>query len=196
MRLLYLSTRPCKALPAPKPLRSLQIRYVLRPSGKNSPYVQKLRAPSCLRPNLRHEDAAFIREAYDLRAALFSPAHRMYAPPLAAPKGPAFRDHLPASNPPPSRFSRLYTIPCRYSPWHKAETHRLDNRTGLAARPSRGKGISEVTARSCGDSPSPFWKLLYEWFSCIAGCVPSCLFTCCPLEDGDISINDPGCSAC
>ena len=196
MRLLYLSTRPCKALPAPKPLRSLQIRYVLRPSGKNSPYVQKLRAPSCLRPNLRHEDAAFIREAYDLRAALFFPAHRMYAPPLAAPKGPAFRDHLPASNPPPSRFSRLYTIPCRYSPWHKAETHRLDNRTGLAARPSRGKGISEVTARSCGDSPSPFWKLLYEWFSCIAGCVPSCLFTYCPLEAGDISINDPGCSAC
>lgn len=196
MRLLYLSTRPCKALPAPKPLRSLQIRYVLRPSGKNSPYVQKLRAPSCLRPNLRHEDAAFIREAYDLRAALFFPAHRMYAPPLAAPKGPAFRDHLPASNPPPSRFSRLYTIPCRYSPWHKAETHRLDNRTGLAARPSRGRGISEVTARSCGDSPSPFWKLLYEWFSCIAGCVPSCLFTYCPLEAGDISINDPGCSAC
>ncbi|XUR86042.1 hypothetical protein WCP94_002682 [Bilophila wadsworthia] len=196
MRLLYLSTRPCKALPAPKPLRSLQIRYVLRPSGKNSPYVQKLRAPSCLRPNLRHEDAAFIREAYDLRAALFFPAHRMYAPPLAAPKGPAFRDHLPASNPPPSRFSRLYTIPCRYSPWHKAETHRLDNRTGLAARPSRGRGISEVTARSCGDSPSPFWKLLYEWFSYIAGCVPSCLFTYCPLEAGDISINDPGCSAC
>lgn len=196
MRLLYLSTRPCKALPAPKPLRSLQIRYVLRPSGKNSPYVQKLRAPSCLRPNLRHEDAAFIREAYDLRAALFFPAHRMYAPPLAAPKGPAFRDHLPASNPPPSRFSRLYTIPCRYSPWHKAETHRLDNRTGLAARPSRGRGISEVTARSCGNSPSPFWKLLYEWFSCIAGCVPSCLFTYCPLEAGDISINDPGCSAC
>lgn len=193
---MYLSTRPCKALPAPKPLRSLQIRYVLRPSGKNSPYVQKLRAPSCLRPNLRHEDAAFIREAYDLRAALFFPAHRMYAPPLAAPKGPAFRDHLPASNPPPSRFSRLYTIPCRYSPWHKAETHRLDNRTGLAARPSRGRGISEVTARSCGDSPSPFWKLLYEWFSCIAGCVPSCLFTYCPLEAGDISINDPGCSAC
>ena len=196
MRLLYLSTRPCKALPAPKPLRSLQIRYVLRPSGNNSPYVQLLRAPSCLRPNLRHEDAAFIREAYDLRAALFFPAHRMYAPPLAAPKGPAFRDHLPASNPPPSRFSRLYTIPCRYSPWHKAETHRLDNRTGLAARPSRGRGISEVTARSCGDSPSPFWKLLYEWFSCIAGCVPSCLFTYCPLEAGDISINDPGCSAC
>ena len=193
---MYLSTRPCKAIPAPKPLRSLQIRYVLRPSGKNSPYVQKLRAPSCLRPNLRHEDAAFIREAYDLRAALFFPAHRMYAPPLAAPKGPAFRDHLPASNPPPSRFSRLYTIPCRYSPWHKAETHRLDNRTGLAARPSRGRGISEVTARSCGDSPSPFWKLLYEWFSCIAGCVPSCLFTYCPLEAGDISINDPGCSAC
>ena len=198
MRLLYYKhpalVKP--SLPALKPLRSLQPRHVLRPSGKNSPYVQKLRAPSCLRPNLRHEDAAFIREAYDLRAALFFPAHRMYAPPLAAPKGPAFRDHLPASNPPPSRFSRLYTIPCRYSPWHKAETHRLDNRTGLAARPSRGRGISEVTARSCGDSPSPFWKLLYEWFSYIAGCVPSCLFTYCPLEAGDISINDPGCSAC
>ena len=198
MRLLYLAPRPCKALP-PGPQAAPLPPDPLRPAAfwKNSPpYVQKLRAPSCSRRNLRHEDAAFIREAYDLRAALFFPAHRMYAPPLAAPKGPAFRDHLPASNPPPSRFSRLYTIPCRYSPWHKAETHRLDNRTGLAARPSRGRGISEVTARSCGNSPSPFWKLLYEWFSCIAGCVPSCLFTYCPLEAGDISINDPGCSAC
>lgn len=73
MRLLYLHPALVKpSLPAPKPLRSLQIRYVLRPSGKNSPYVQKLRAPSCLRRNLRHEDAAFIREAYALRAALFS----------------------------------------------------------------------------------------------------------------------------
>ena len=32
------------SLPALKPLRSLQPRHVLRPSGKNSPYVQKLRA--------------------------------------------------------------------------------------------------------------------------------------------------------
>ena len=191
MRLLYYKhpalVKP--SLPALKPLRSLQPRHALRPSGKNSPLRPKTPSPSCSRRNLRHEDGTFIRQAYGLRAALFFPAHRMYAPPLAAPKGPAFRDHLPASNPPPSRFSRLYTIPCRYSPWHRA---------GLAARPSikRGRGISEVTARSCGDSPSPFWKLLYEWFSCIAGCVPSCLFTYCPLEAGDISINDPGCSAC
>jgi len=134
MRLLYLAPRPCKALP-PGPQAAPLPPDPLRPAAfwKNSPpYVQKLRAPSCSRRNLRHEDTAFIREAYDLRAALFFPAHRMYAPPLAAPKGPAFRDHLPASNPPPSRFSRLYTIPCRYSPWHKAKTHRLDNRTGLA----------------------------------------------------------------
>lgn len=198
MRLLYYKhpalVKP--SLPALKPLRSLQPRHALRPSGKNSPLRPKTPSPSCSRRNLRHEDGAFIRQAYGLRAALFFPAHRMYAPPLAAPKGPAFRDHLPASNPPPSRFSRLYTIPCRYSPWHKAETHRLDNRTGLAARPSRGRGISEVTARSCGDSPSRFWKLLYGWFSCIAGCVPSCLFTCRPLVAGDIPINDPGCSPC
>ena len=45
MRLLYLSTRPCKALPAPKPLRSLQIRYVLRPSGKTPPPTSKNSEP-------------------------------------------------------------------------------------------------------------------------------------------------------
>lgn len=44
-----------------------------------------------LNPKLRHEDGAFIRQAYGLRAALFFPAHRMYAPPLAAPKGPSAR---------------------------------------------------------------------------------------------------------
>ena len=48
-------------------------------------------SPSCSRRNLRHEDNAFIRQAYGLRAALFFPAHRMYAPPLAAPKGPSAR---------------------------------------------------------------------------------------------------------
>ena len=188
---MYLSTRPCKALPAPKPLRSLQIRYVLRPSGKNSPYVQKLRALP-------------VQGVTSVMKMAPSSGKRMACTPhcFSLPTGctrllwPRLKAHLPASSPPPSRFSRLYTIPCRYSPWHKAETHRLDNRTGLAARPSRGRGISEVTARSCGDSPSPFWKLLYEWFSYIAGCVPSCLFTYCPLEAGDISINDPGCSAC
>ena len=37
---------------------------------------------------------------------------------------PRLKAHLPASSPPPSRFSRLYTIPCLYSPWHKAEIHR------------------------------------------------------------------------
>ena len=66
-------------LPALKPLRSLQPRHVLRPSGKNSPLRPKTPSPSCSRRNLRHEDNAFIRQAYGLRAALFFPAHRMYA---------------------------------------------------------------------------------------------------------------------
>ena len=79
------------SLPALKPLRSLQPRHVLRPSGKNSPLRPKTPSPSCSRRNLRHEDNAFIRQAYGLRAALFFPAHRMYAPPLAAPKGPSAR---------------------------------------------------------------------------------------------------------
>ena len=67
---------------------------------------------------------------------------------------PRLKAHLPASSPPPSRFSRLYTIPCRYSPWHRA---------GLAARPSikRGRGISEVTALSCGDSLSLLEALVW-----------------------------------
>ena len=46
MRLLYYKhpalVKP--SLPALKPLRSLQPRHVLRPSGKTPPYVQKLRA--------------------------------------------------------------------------------------------------------------------------------------------------------
>ena len=48
-----------------------------------------------LNPKLRYEDVAFIRETYGLRTALFFPAHRMYAPPLAAPKGRAFRPIRP-----------------------------------------------------------------------------------------------------
>ena len=193
MRLLYYKhpalVKP--SLPALKPLRSLQPRHVLRPSGKNSPYVQKLRA-------LPVQGVTSVMKMAPSSGKRMACAPHCFSLPTGCTRllWPRLKAHLPASSPPPSRFSRLYTIPCRYSPWHKAETHRLDNRTGLAARPSRGRGISEVTARSCGNSPSPFWKLLYEWFSCIAGCVPSCLFTYCPLEAGDISINDPGCSAC
>ena len=44
-----------------------------------------------LNPKLRYEDVAFIRETYGLCTALFFPAHRMYAPPLTAPKGPSAR---------------------------------------------------------------------------------------------------------
>ena len=44
VRLLYYPALVKPSLPALKPLRSLQPRHVLRPSGKNSPYVQKLRA--------------------------------------------------------------------------------------------------------------------------------------------------------
>ena len=100
---------------------------------------------------------------------------------------PRLKAHLPASSPPPSRFSRLYTIPCRYSPWH----------TGLAlllGLQSTAAGAYPKSQRSPAGIPSRFWKLLYGWFSSIAGCVPSCLFICRPLVAGDIPINDPGCS--
>ena len=186
MRLLYYKhpalVKP--SLPALKPLRSLQPRHVLRPSGKNSPYVQKLRA-------LPVQGVTSVMKMAPSSGKRMACAPHCFSLPTGCTRllWPRLKAHLPASSPPPSRFSRLYTIPCRYSPWHRA---------GLAARPSikRGRGISEVTARSCGDSPSPFWKLLYEWFSCIAGCVPFCIFTCRPLVAGDIPINDPGCSPC
>lgn len=48
-----------------------------------------------MRERKPNEEVAFIREAYGLRAALFFPVHRMYVPPLAAPKGRAFRPIRP-----------------------------------------------------------------------------------------------------
>ena len=48
-----------------------------------------------MRERKPNEEVAFIREAYDLRVALFFPVHRMYVPPLAAPKGRAFRPIRP-----------------------------------------------------------------------------------------------------
>lgn len=59
---------------------------------------------------------------------------------------------------------------------------------------SNAAGAYPKSQRSPAGTPSRFWKLLYGWFSCIAGCVPFCLFTCRPLVAGDIPINDPGCS--
>lgn len=52
-----------------------------------------------MRERKPNEEVAFIREAYGLRAALFFPVHRMYVPPLAAPKGR--QAHPPASGAPP-----------------------------------------------------------------------------------------------
>lgn len=59
---------------------------------------------------------------------------------------------------------------------------------------STAAGAYPKSQRSPAGTPSRFWKLLYGWFSSIAGCVPSCLFICRPLVAGDIPINDPGCS--
>ena len=129
------------SLPALKPLRSLQPRHVLRPSGKNSPYVQKLRA-------LPVQGVTSVMKMAPSSGKRMACAPHCFSLPTGCTRllWPRLKAHLPASSPPPSRFSRLYTIPCRYSPWHRA---------GLAARPSikRGRGISEVTALSCGDSP-------------------------------------------
>ena len=61
---------------------------------------------------------------------------------------------------------------------------------------SNAAGAYPKSQRSPAGTPSRFWKLLYGWFSCIAGCVPFCIFTCRPLVAGDIPINDPGCSPC
>ena len=156
MRLLYYPALVKPSLPALKPLRSLQPRHVLRPSGKNSPYVQKLRA-------LPVQGVTSVMKMAPSSGKRMACAPHCFSLPTGCTRllWPRLKAHLPASSPPPSRFSRLYTIPCRYSPWHKAETHRLDNRTGLAARPSRGRGISEVTALSCGDSLSLLEALVW-----------------------------------
>ena len=88
----FVLSRPCKALP-PGPQAAPLSPAPPRPAAfwKKLPLRPKTPSPSCSRRNLRHEDGAFIRQAYGLRAALFFPAHRMYAPPLAAPKGPSAR---------------------------------------------------------------------------------------------------------
>lgn len=137
------------SLPALKPLRSLQPRHVLRPSGKNSPYVQKLRA-------LPVQGVTSVMKMAPSSGKRMACAPHCFSLPTGCTRllWPRLKAHLPASSPPPSRFSRLYTIPCRYSPWHRA---------GLAARPSikRGRGISEVTALSCGDSLSLLEALVW-----------------------------------
>ena len=151
MRLLYYKhpalVKP--SLPALKPLRSLQPRHVLRPSGKTSPYVQKLRA-------LPVQGVTSVMKMAPSSGKRMACAPHCFSLPTGCTRllWPRLKAHLPASSPPPSRFSRLYTIPCRYSPWHRA---------GLAARPSikRGRGISEVTALSCGDSLSLLEALVW-----------------------------------
>lgn len=107
------------SLPALKPLRSLQPRHVLRPSGKNSPYVQKLRA-------LPVQGVTSVMKMAPSSGKRMACAPHCFSLPTGCTRllWPRLKAHLPASSPPPSRFSRLYTIPCRYSPWHKAEIHR------------------------------------------------------------------------
>lgn len=121
MRLLYYKhpalVKP--SLPALKPLRSLQPRHVLRPSGKNSPYVQKLRA-------LPVQGVTSVMKMAPSSGKRMACAPHCFSLPTGCTRllWPRLKAHLPASSPPPSRFSRLYTIPCLYSPWHKAEIHR------------------------------------------------------------------------
>ena len=116
MRLLYYPALVKPSLPALKPLRSLQPRHVLRPSGKNSPYVQKLRA-------LPVQGVTSVMKMAPSSGKRMACAPHCFSLPTGCTRllWPRLKAHLPASSPPPSRFSRLYTIPCLYAPWDKAE---------------------------------------------------------------------------
>ena len=160
MRLLYYKhpalVKP--SLPALKPLRSLQPRHVLRPSGKNSPYVQKLRA-------LPVQGVTSVMKMAPSSGKRMACAPHCFSLPTGCTRllWPRLKAHLPASSPPPSRFSRLYTILADIRRGIRRKFIVLDNRAGLAARPSikRGRGISEVTALSCGASLSLLEALVW-----------------------------------
>ena len=162
---MYLSTRPCKALPPgpqaaplpPDPLRPAAFWKKLPPTSKNSEPlpVQGVTSVMKMAPS-SGKRMACAPHCFSLPTGCMP---LLWPRPKARPSGTIC----------PLRIRLLVDFPgC--TPF-LADIRRgirrkfivLDNRAGLAARSSinRGRGISEVTALSCGDSLSLLKALVW-----------------------------------
>ena len=160
MRLLYYK-HPALVKPSLPALKRSALSSPATSCGlleKTPPYVQKLRA-------LPVQGVTSVMKMAPSSGKRMACAPHCFSLPTGCTRllWPRLKAHLPASSPPPSRFSRLYTILADIRRGIRRKFIVLDNRAGLAARSSinRGRGISEVTALSCGDSLSLLEALVW-----------------------------------